>query len=79
MDGKKLIKIMLEIEGKCNSTLVLYLLNISVLSVKEESAASVGLAGPARKFLNIFCAVLLFISEPWMSYCAAFHDTVAFP
>lgn len=61
MDGKKLIKIMLEIEGQCNSTLVLYLLNISVLSVKEESAASVGLAGPARKFLSIFCAVLLLL------------------
>lgn len=53
------MKTILEIKGKCNSTLVLYLLNISVLSVKENSAASVGLVGPVKKFLSIFCAVLL--------------------
>lgn len=66
-------------KGKCNSTLVLYLLNISVLSVRENSAASVGLAGPARKFLSIFYAVLLSLQDLECSTILLFMLLLHFP
>lgn len=66
-------KIILEIKGKYNSTFVLYLLNISVLSVKENSAVSVGLAGSVLEYF-LCCATLTSGSMLFSMILLHFHD-----
>lgn len=79
MYGKYVIKIMLEIKGKCNSTLVhtfwifwCWIWKKTLLPLSDVLA----LLGSFWVFSVLCCSH--FTSGSWMSYSAAFHDIAVF-